>query len=112
MLQQILALIVIAFFLARLFWQKQKQEIAAGEMVFWFIFWIGAALAVIFLKYIDQLVARLGFTGSGIQILLYVAIAILFYLLFRLRLRLAKMEQDLTKIVTAIALKRPDDKNS
>jgi len=104
MLQQLLALIVIAFFLARLFWQKQKQQLAAGELVFWFIFWIGAGLAVVFLKSIDRLVAQLGFSGSGIQILIYVAIAILFYLLFRLRLRLAKLEQDLTKIVRSIAL--------
>lgn len=110
MLQQILALIVIAFFLARLFWQKQKQQIAAGEMVFWFIFWIAAGFAVVFLKSIDQLVAELGFSGSGIQILIYIAIAIIFYLIFRLRLRLAKMEQDLTKIVRNIALNNKIDK--
>ena len=110
MLQQILALIVIAFFLARLFWQKQKQQIAAGEMVFWFIFWLAAGAAVISLKTIDRLVAQLGFSGSGIQILIYLAIAILFYLLFRLRLRLAKLEQDLTKIVRSIALNNQTEK--
>lgn len=104
MLQQLIALIIIVFFLARLIWQRQKKMIANGEFVFWLFFWMAAGLAVVSLKVIDRLVAGLGFSGSGIQILLYVAVAILFYLIFRLRLRLVKMEQDLTKIVTHIAL--------
>jgi small membrane protein len=105
MLQQILALIIIAFFLARLFWQKQKKQIGANEFVFWLIFWFLAVGAIITLKWIDKLVARLGFTASGIDILIYIAVAIIFYLVFRLRLRLEKMERDITKIVREITLK-------
>ncbi len=105
MLQQIIALIVVAYFLARLFWQKQKGQIAAGEFVFWLFFWLFSALAIVSLKAIDRLVAGLGFSASGIQVLLYLSIAVLFYLLFRLRLRLSKMDQDLTKIARALSMK-------
>lgn len=104
MLQQILALIIIAFFLARLFWQKQKKQIGAGEFIFWLIFWLLVALAIIFLKWIDRLVADLGFSGSGIEVMLYIAVAILFYFIFRLRLRLEKIEKNITKIVREISL--------
>jgi hypothetical protein len=104
MLQQLIALIVIVFFLGRLIWQRRNKTIASGEFIFWLFFWLAAGLAIISLKAIDRLAAGLGFSGSGIQILLYVAVAILFYLIFRLRLRLAKMEQDLTKIVTRLAI--------
>jgi len=106
MLQQVLALIIIAFFLARLFWQKQKKQINANEFIFWLIFWLLAAAAIITLKWIDKIVDKLGFSGSGIDILLYVAIIILFYLIFRLRLRLVKIEKDITKIVRSIAIKK------
>lgn len=105
MTQQIIALIVIAFFLARLFWQKQKRQIGAGEFIFWLIFWLLAAGAVIILKWIDKLAADLGFSGSGIDILLYIAIVFLFYFIFKLRLRLEKIEKDITKIVREIAIK-------
>ncbi|MDD5291132.1 MAG: DUF2304 domain-containing protein [Patescibacteria group bacterium] len=108
MLQQIIALIIIAFFLARLFWQKQKKQIGANEFIFWLIFWLLAASAIIVLKWIDRLVASLGFSASGIDILIYIAVAVLFYFIFRLRLRLEKMEKDITKIVRKISL---DDKN-
>lgn len=104
MLQQIIALIIIAFFLARLFWQKQKKQIAVNEFLFWFVFWLLAAGAIICLKWIDRLVAGMGFTGSGIDVLIYIGVAVLFYLVFRVRLKLEKIERDITKIVREIAL--------
>jgi len=106
MLQQTIALIIIAFFLARLFWQKQKNQIGANEFIFWFIFWLLAAGAIISLKWIDKLVASLGFSGSGIEILLYIAIALLFYFVFKLRLRMEKIEKNITKIVREISLNK------
>lgn len=108
MLQQIIAIIIIAFFLSRLIWQKKKKEIQAGEFIFWLFFWIFTGLAIALLKWIDRFVAFLGFTGSGIEVLIYIAVAILFYFIFRMRIRLEKMEKNLTKIVQAIAL---DEKN-
>lgn len=105
MLQQIIALIIIAFFLARLCWQKQKNHIGMNEFLFWLAFWILSAVLIISLKFIDKLVAGLGFTGSGIEILLYSSVAVLFYFIFRLRLKFEKIEKDITKIVQDIALK-------
>jgi len=105
-MQQILALIIIAFFLSRLFWQKQKKQIGASEFIFWLIFWLLAAIAMICLKWIDRLVAGLGFSARGIEVLLYIAVAILFYFIFRLRLRLEKIEKDITKIVREISFKK------
>ncbi len=107
MLQRILALVIIVFFLSRLFWQKKNKQIGVNEFVFWLIFWLLTGVLIICLKWIDRLVASLGFSGSGIEILLYLGIAVLFYLIFRLRLRLGKMERDITKIVRAVALKNP-----
>lgn len=105
MLQQITALIIIAFFLARLYWQKQKNHIGINEFVFWLIFWILAALLIIGLKFIDRLVAYLGFSGTGIEVLLYLSVAVLFYFVFRIRLKTEKLERDIAKIVKNIALK-------
>ncbi len=106
MFQQVIALIIIAFFVSRLFWQKRKKRVGANEFVFWLVFWILAALAIIFLKWIDALVAGLGFSGSGIEVLLYAGVVVLFYFIFRLRLRLEKIERDITKIVRNIAIKK------
>ncbi len=104
MLQQIVALIIIVFFLARLFWQKKKNLIGYNEFYFWLVFWGLSALAVVFLKYIDIAVAKLGFSGSGIEILLYIAVIALFYFIFKLRMKLEKIERDMTKVVREISI--------
>lgn len=112
MLQQVIALIIIAYFLARLFWQKQKNQISINEFIFWLLFWLIAAGAILLLKWIDELVASLGFSASGIEILLYLAIATLFYFIFRLRLRFENIEKNLTKIVRGMALNKKTNKNN
>lgn len=99
MFQQIIAIMIILFFLAKLFWQKRNQSIANSEFIFWLFFWLVAGLAIIFLKQLDKLVADLGFSGSGIEVLLYLGVALSFYYIFRLRLRLARLEKEITKIV-------------
>ncbi|RLC36430.1 DUF2304 domain-containing protein [Candidatus Falkowbacteria bacterium] len=105
MFQQLLALIIIVFFFFRLFWQKRKKQINFNEFIFWLIFWLLSALAIIFLKKIDLFVANLGFSGSGIEVLFYLGIVVLFYLIFRMRIKIEKIEKNITKIVREISLK-------
>ena len=105
MTQQILALILIAFLLARLLWQKQRKKIQGGEFIFWLIFWSFSGLAIVFIKYIDSLAGRLGFSAQGIDVLLYLGVVFLFYLIFKIRLRQEKQDQEITKITRTISLK-------
>ena len=109
MLQQAIALFIIAYFLARLFWQRRKHDISGAEFFFWAVFWSTAAGAIIFIKTIDRLLSGWGFSASGIDFLLYVAVAVLFYLVFRLRLRCEKTDRKITKIIRELSL-RDDQK--
>jgi len=104
MLQQIIALAIITIFIWRLIVQKKKEKINKNEFLVWLSFWLIGALAIIFIRQIDQLVINLGFSGSGINFLLYLTIIILFYLVFKLRLSLAKTEANITKLSRQIAL--------
>jgi hypothetical protein len=106
MLQQLIAITVIAFFLLRLIIQRRREKIAVGEFYFWLVFWIISALAVANIHFIDKLVADLGFSGTGIEVLLYLSVAVLFYFIFRLRLRIEHIERNITELVRADALKK------
>lgn len=112
MLQQIIAIIIILFFVVRLFLLKKNKKIAGGEFIFWLAFWILAAASVLFLKSLDRFVAGLGFSASAINILVYVAVIILFYMNFRLRLKVEKMDKDITKLIRALALDENKSENN
>jgi len=103
--QQLVALIVIIFFVFRLFKQKRKKQINGNEFTLWLVFWSISALAIIFLKPLDQLTAALGLSASGINLLFYVATLVLFYFIFKMRLHLARLEQDLTTLARREALR-------
>jgi hypothetical protein len=105
MLQQIIALIFIAIFIWRLFEQKRKKQIGNNEFILWLSFWLLGALAIKFIRSLDKLLINLGFSGSGINFLLYLAVISLFYFIFKLRLKLSKMEKNLTDLVREITLK-------
>lgn len=103
-LQQLLALIIISFFVFRLIKQKNKKEVGLNEFILWLIFWLSSAIAILFLKKLDYFAATLGFSASGINLLFYGATLILFYFIFKLRLRLAKLDRDLTDLTREITL--------
>ncbi len=104
MLQQIIAIIIIIFFIIKLNNQKRKKEISRNEFLLWLSFWLLALLAIIFIKQIDSLVHILGFSGSGINFLIYLAVMALFYLVFRLRLNIAKLDKNLTEVVRIVTI--------
>lgn len=106
MIQQILAIIIITFFVSRLLEQKKKKQISGNEFILWLSFWGLGALAVIFLKPLDSLVKHLGFSSSAINYLLYLAILVLFYLVFKLRLKISKLDKDLTEINRHLSLNK------
>jgi len=98
MLQLFLAVLLIVFFIAKLGWQKYKKTISGSEFIFWLFFWLVTLVLILFLKQLDQFVASLGFSVSAIQVAVYLAVAVLFYFIFRVRLKLEKIEENLSKI--------------
>lgn len=106
MWQQIIALVFILFFLIRLIQQKKNQDLKQNEFILWLSFWLIGALAIIFIKQLDKFVANLGFSGAGINFLLYLSLFTLFYLVFKLRLKIAKLDSQITKIVREITLNK------
>jgi small membrane protein len=111
MLQQLIALLIILFFVFRLFVLKKREKVSANEFIFWLVFWLIAASGIIFIKDLDKLAANLGFSASGIQIILYAAVAVLFYMNFRLRLKIEKMNKDITRVVRRMAIDESDKNN-
>lgn len=102
--QQIIAIILILVIFYRIFVRFKRNEISKKEFGIWTIFWLLALAVVIFLRQVDAFVKGLGIVGRGIDVIVYVSIALIFYLIFRLIVRIDKIERDITKIVRKVAI--------
>lgn len=99
-------LVAIALLLIRF----QKKEIRLANMIFWLLFWLIAIAIVIFPDstfYFSKIVG----IGRGADLVVYLSLAVLFYLVFRVFLRIEKMEMNLTKVVRKKALDKVEKNN-
>jgi hypothetical protein len=109
MWQQIIALVLIIIFITILSLLRKKSKIQKNEYIFWLIVWVLAGLAILFLKQLDTLLIDFGFSSSGINFLLYLAVLFLFYLIFRLRLKILDLDKKITKLLRELALQDEDN---
>jgi len=84
---------------------KKRQEGLLGPkgLFFWVWFWLLAGVAFWWPNSTTILANSLGI-GRGADFVLYVAIALLFYLVFKLHVKLESVGRDVTKVVRKEAL--------
>lgn len=108
---RVAAVIVVALLLVRLFVRWRRREISLRRAGLWAILWLGAAVVVAFPEAtVDRLAARLGIeTATGIDFVVYVAVALAYYLLFRVFTRLDRVQRETTALVRSLALREARD---
>jgi len=107
--QQAIALLFILFFITRLILQKRRGALSDPAFVFWLSFWLIAGLLVVFIRSIDRIVSAAGFSSSGINVLLYLAVAWLFYLSVKLNIKISVLDKNITILTRALSERRGPD---
>ena len=98
--------IAIAFFsLLMVLLRFKKKELTLREFTLWGIFWIILGVFVVYPELMSRLANLFG-VGRGVDIIIYLALILLFYLMFKINIRMERIEQDITKIVKEEALKK------
>jgi small membrane protein len=106
--------ILLIIFILLIIWKVvdrfTRKQIRIGELFTWVIFWLLAAGFVLWPDASQKLAELLG-VGRGVDLVVYVALILAFYLLFRIFVRFEKQEKELTKIVRHIALDEENKEN-
>ena len=102
-------LIIVAIF-ALFAWSRallrfRDRAISMREFIFWTLIWGCAMALTAFRTQLDFLTAVLGIPRP-VDVAVYFSIILLFYLMFRLYVKIESVEQNLTKIVREIAVRR------
>lgn len=100
---QILFIIFFLFAISRVVLRYRKNELKISEFLFWILFWI---LAVLFVIAPDSsfYFAKLLGVARGADLIVYLALALLFFLVFKLTVKLEKINREITKITRQNAL--------
>jgi len=100
---QVFLVIFSLFAFSRVVIRFRKREISYGWFIFWIMFWISAVVVVILPQTTTILAEKVGI-GRGADLAVYFSIFILFYLSFRIFVKMENMERTITKFVEGEAL--------
>ncbi|MBT6691473.1 DUF2304 family protein [Candidatus Parcubacteria bacterium] len=107
-LQSVVTLFIIVI-LFKLFRQRQSGKLSLGAFIFWFILWLLVAVVFWQPETTSYMANRLGI-GRGADLAVYLSILAIFYLLFRIFVRLNKIDAEITKVVRKDAIKNVEKK--
>jgi hypothetical protein len=93
----------VLFAASRAILQFRGGSIKFGALTFWLTVWTIALLAIFYPEQTTKLAKLMGI-GRGVDIVVYTAIALLFYLVFRLHVYLENMRTEISRLIREISL--------
>lgn len=103
MLLQLSVSIFVAIVLYEVWFSFKRKELTLISLIFWVIVWAGVLLVVWFAQ-VTLIVAHLLNIQRGIDSVVYLSIVILFYLMFRILVKIEKTERKVEKLVRKISM--------
>lgn len=88
----------------------KKNKITLSVFLFWLILWLVILMVTVLPQVTGFLENRLVGAGRGIDAVIYLSILFIFFILFKIIVRLEKIKQEITEIVRHLALKNPKKK--
>ena len=108
---QILIIAFVLFAVVRAFMQFRQGRLPLGWLIFWMLFWITAGVVAV-LPQTTQIAARFVGVGRGADLVIYASLIVLFYLVFRLFIKIEDVEREITRLVRKLALEDIDENSN
>lgn len=104
MVIQILLVVFLIFAVSRVLMQLKSGNLTASSFIFWSALFLIAIIGVVNPELTTKIANMLGI-GRGADVIIYISIVLLFYLVFRLSITIEDLRHEITKLVREIALK-------
>lgn len=101
---QILLLTFLFFAFSRVILRYREGTIPLGMFLFWVAIWALATVSIISPDF-TTFVAKKAGIGRGADAVIYAALIVAFYLIFRLSVALENLRNEITKVIREVALK-------
>jgi hypothetical protein len=103
MLIKYLLILLIVLIISRIVLRFRERSLSPREFIFWLVFWLAAGAVAFQPDWTGIVAERLGI-GRGADLVVYLSLVAIFYLLFRIQIQQKKTDREITKIVRKIAM--------
>ena len=100
---QILLTIFFLFALIKVIGRWRAGDLSLGGFIWWSLFWVAAGVVVL-LPNSTAYFAKLVGIGRGADLVVYVSLAAIFFIIFRLMMKIESLNKDITKLTRKITL--------
>lgn len=100
---QIILVIFIFFASSRVFLRLREKLISPQAAIFWILIWVAAFIGVILPTTTSRIAEFFGI-GRGVDIIVYISLALLFYLVFRIYVMIEDVRHEITYLIREIAI--------
>ena len=101
---QIFLLLLVGTAMGTVILRYRQSKISSLAFVLWFAVWTTGAVTILFPN-ITLTPARWLGLGRGTDLILYVSIIFILFLIFRIHVRLEQINREITKVVRTLALR-------
>ena len=108
---QIIIIVFVLFAWSRVFLRIRDKGIVIGEFLFWSIIWASVILLTLWPTIISKISGFFGI-GRGVDFAIYISILLLFYLIFRLYVKIEDQNQQMTKLIRELSIRDAKKKKS
>jgi len=105
---QILIILFIAYVVFRTTKRFVKKDITLREYLIWLVFWILVGAATLVPQKTD-IIARAVGVERGADLLFFISIITLFFVVFKIIVKQEKIERDITEVVRNTAINKSKD---
>ena len=103
MIIKIIIVLFAVFVLYRTFLRFQKRDITGRELVIWTFFWLLVIVATLAPQQTDIISQAVG-VERGADLLVYLSVIVLFFIVFKIVVKLEKIDKNITEIVRNTAI--------
>ena len=101
---QLILSVFILFILLKTWHSYRSKQISNSFFVLWVLLWMGGLFIIFYPGFLSKIAIFLNI-GRGVDFALYISIILIFYLIYKLNLKLGRINRELTKIVRENAIK-------
>ena len=100
---QIVLILFLLFAFSRVYLRFREGTVHFGTFLFWSAVWILALVGVLYPNFTTWLANKIGI-GRGADAVIYLSLAIIFYLVYRTNVFVENIRQEITELTRKIAL--------